>query len=144
MVKYAVFLVLLIALAIFLLVPRVPPAGNSVTPAASSGPTETEASSYGGIAAALYNDDAKRQAWIAKSEDALRKKLRDPDSVQFRNVHFYTSSGTPAACGEVSSRNTPGGGTGFERFIATGDDTQVLESAITDHDISKLWEQFCH
>jgi len=100
--------------------------------------TDLAGSTYDPIAAALYNDAAKQQAFIEQSETAIRPHLRHPESAQFRNVRFYIGSGVPIACGEVSG----GDDSGFDRFVA-GSAGQVLESQMVSHNISGLWDQFC-
>jgi hypothetical protein len=57
-----------------------------------------------------------------KAEDAVRAKLRDPSSAQFRNVHFNKIS-TTDVCGEVNAKSLFGGYIGFNRFVAEQDGT---------------------
>ncbi len=62
-----------------------------------------------------------RATWIEVTTDAVREKLRDPQSARFRSVVFHTYQGnSPIVCGEVSSKNGFGGFSGYRRFIASG------------------------
>lgn len=100
--------------------------------------TDLGGSTYDPVAAALYNDAAKQQAFIEQSEATIRPHLHHPESAQFRNVRFYIGSGVPIACGEVSG----GEASGFDRFVA-GSAGLVLESQMVSRNISGLWNQFC-
>lgn len=92
-----------------------------------------------------YADSGKQQAWITKSEDAIKAKLRDPDSAQFRNVEFHATGGIPVVCGEVNGNNALGGKAGYERFIAAGDQIDVLESDMTTpSELNPVWDKYCH
>lgn len=57
---------------------------------------------------------------VAQAEEAVRREMRDPDSVHFRNVHLYSgvSPGWYKFCGEFNARNGFGGYTGFQHFLA--------------------------
>ena len=61
---------------------------------------------------------------IWKSERAVKRQLKDPDSAKFkksylvldeRKEHFITGH----VCGEVNAKNAFGGYTGFKRFITS-------------------------
>jgi hypothetical protein len=91
-----------------------------------------------------YSDPGKQAAWIRVSEDAIRAKLKDPDSAEFRNVNFYAGGGVPMACGEVNAKNGFGGYTGFEPFVAAGSELAFLSSEMTSsREFRKVWNQFC-
>lgn len=93
-----------------------------------------------------YDDSAKQLAWIETSKDAVRDRLRDPESAQFRNVQFFAGSGVPIACGEVNAKNAFGSYRGFERFIAAGDveGTTFLESdMLSENEMSAAWNRLC-
>ena len=90
-----------------------------------------------------YLDAGKQAAWNDAGQEAIKAKLRDPESAQFRNVAFHSASGTPLTCGEVNSKNAFGGYSGFERFIAAGDVLTVVESEMADGEMDKMWGRFC-
>jgi hypothetical protein len=37
-----------------------------------------------------YADISKQETWIAASQISIRKRLKDPGSAKFRDVHFYS------------------------------------------------------
>ena len=92
-----------------------------------------------------YSDASKQALWIAKSQEAVLARLKDPGRAEFRNVHFYSGSGAPIACGEVNARNSFGGYTGFMRFIAKGPSAlAVLESDMeSPAEMTRAWKQLC-
>lgn len=90
----------------------------------------------------IRDDTGKQFAWNEKGKDAIRAKLKDPDSAQFRNVQFY-SAVAPVTCGEVNAKNGFGGFSGYERFIAGGDVITVLESEMARGEMDKSWAQIC-
>jgi hypothetical protein len=88
-------------------------------------------------------DAGRELAWNDMGQNAIRAKLKDPDSAQFKNVTFFDGSGKPITCGEVNSKNGFGGYGGFERFIAAGDVITVMESEMAKGEMDKTWAQFC-
>jgi hypothetical protein len=94
--------------------------------------------------AGAYDDRGKQLVWIEKGKEAIKTKLRDPDSAQFRNVEFHAGGGVPLACGEVNGNNGFGGKAGYERFVAASDSIAVLESEMTSSaDMDEVWNKFC-
>ncbi|OLS61874.1 hypothetical protein PSEMO_32470 [Pseudomonas putida] len=63
--------------------------------------------------------------------------LKDPGSAEFRNQNEF--------CGEVNSKNSFGGYTGFQRFIAASRDLVVFErdSGLSPAEFAKAWNQVC-
>lgn len=63
--------------------------------------------------------------------------LKDPDSATFRNQN--------GPCGEVNSKNSFGGMTGFQRFIAASEKLVIFErdSGISESDFQNLWVGTC-
>jgi hypothetical protein len=55
-----------------------------------------------------------------RAEDAVKGKLRDPSSAQFRNVHLNKIDSN-TVCGEVNAKNAFGGYAGYMRFAAEAD-----------------------
>lgn len=74
------------------------------------------------------------QDWVIKGKNAMKQKLRDPDSAKFRNVFFSRGpDDLPLTCGEVDAKNVYGAYTGYERFISGGrSDLTWLESEVSD------------
>lgn len=89
-----------------------------------------------------YASPAKQYGWIRVSKDAVGVKLKDADSARYRNVAFYSGGGTPVVCGEVNARNSFGGYSGYERFIAAGSTMAYLESEVSDG-IGPVWDKMC-
>lgn len=85
---------------------------------------------------------SNQDVWNAKGQEAIRRKLKDPGSAQFRNVRFSQTSGVPVTCGEVNSKNSYGGYSGFQRFVASGEgNLAFLETQVSD--FSNVWKQMC-
>ena len=99
------------------------------------------ASLYAQSADDLYNTftDAQKIGWMDKGMDAVRSRLKDPGSAQFRKVYFRRGSdGIPMTCGQVNSKNSFGGMTGFQHFISAGrEDLTFLEDEVQD--FAQLW-----
>ncbi len=93
-----------------------------------------------------FADQSKQALWIVKSHGAIKSRLRDPGSADFRNSRFYSGGPVPVVCGEVNSKNGFGGYTGFQRFIASGDDPNIAfvasDVAVGDS-INAAWDQLC-
>jgi hypothetical protein len=87
--------------------------------------------------------DPREIAWIEKGKEAVRSKLKDPHSAQFKNVYFHRGAkGIPVSCGEVNSKNSFGGYIGFQKFISAGNpELTFMQSEVTD--FSTSWKQFC-
>lgn len=93
-----------------------------------------------------FADVGAQRLWIVKSRDAIRSRLRDPDSADFRNERFYSGGAAPVVCGEVNSKNGFGGYSGFQRFIAAGDfpNLAFLASDFARGDsIDNVWVKLC-
>jgi len=83
----------------------------------------------------------KQTVWVEKSKDAVRARLKDSKSAQFKGVFFSDISGTPVACGQVNSKNSYGGYTGYQNFIAGGDSLVFLQKEVDG--FYKLWTELC-
>ena len=55
---------------------------------------------------------AEKAKWIVRGKEAVKNRLKDPDSANFRNV-FYKNAGGHVICGEVNSKGGFGGYAGF-------------------------------
>lgn len=91
---------------------------------------------------AIREEQMRQDLWIAQSQQAIKRKLKDPGSAQFRNVRFSRAGGSPVACGEVSSQNSYGGMSGFQRFVAAGESgPAVLQEEVAD--FAAMWNKMC-
>jgi len=86
---------------------------------------------------------AQEATWIEKGKEAVRAKMKDPASTQFRNVFFHRGiDSVPMTCGEVSGKTRFGGDGGFQRFVSGGKpELTYLEDEVTD--FSTVWEKMC-
>lgn len=74
---------------------------------------------------------------VVKAKRAVSAIVKDPDSVQFRDVRYGNSEKTgPVAYGFLNSKNSFGAYTGFQRFISNGS-TSFLEER--DSAVVELW-----
>ncbi len=87
------------------------------------------------------SQETKELAWMEKSKDAVRARLKDSKSAEFKNVYFSDTGGTPMTCGQVNSKNSLGGYTGYQLFVASGDTLAFFEKE-TDG-FGKVWKKFC-
>ena len=70
-----------------------------------------------------------------QSRIALQGYLKDPVTAQIRNHK--------GNCGEVNSKNSFGGYTGFKRFIASPTIVAVEGENMDSGEFQKAWEQVC-
>ncbi|MDO9007464.1 MAG: hypothetical protein Q7U80_04515 [Thiobacillus sp.] len=88
---------------------------------------------------------AQQEKWfgaetIVAAKRAIRASLKDPDSAQFKGVYAnYTEEFSVAACGQVNSRNSFGGYTGFKRFVSSGKSV-IVEGR---DNIADAWADAC-
>lgn len=96
-------------------------------------------------AAEKLEDPSQQALWIARTQEAVKNKMRDPGSVRFRNTRFHIfQDNSPMVCGEVNARNGFGGATGYQRFIASGESFgPVLEEMMSPTEFAKSWNQIC-
>ena len=87
--------------------------------------------------------DAKKIGWMDRGMASVKQKLKDPKSVQFRNVYFHRgASGTPVTCGEVNSKNSFGGYSGYQRFVSAGKpELTFLQEQVSD--FTQVWNTLC-
>lgn len=85
----------------------------------------------------------QEQVWVEAGKDAIRLKMKDPNSAEFKDVYFFRGKdGVPVACGKVNSKNSFGGYTGFKYFIAAGNSNlAVTEEEVSDFQV--LWKKMC-
>lgn len=88
-------------------------------------------------------DYSKEQAWIYKGKEAVKSKLKDPNSAEFKGSFFKRGADNiPVSCGWVNSKNGFGGYGGFQRYVsAARPDLTWLEEQMPDFQV--LWNRFC-
>tara|TARA_R100001086_G_scaffold198310_1_gene114643 strand:- start:1281 stop:1634 length:354 start_codon:yes stop_codon:yes gene_type:complete len=95
--------------------------------------------------AAGAQNTAQEHRWVAISQTAVRDRLREPASARFEGVYFkrarLNGREIPVVCGRVNSRNGFGGMTGFQRFIASGENLVFLEEEVADFETA--WQSIC-
>ncbi|NTU73942.1 hypothetical protein HGB07_07350 [Candidatus Roizmanbacteria bacterium] len=64
------------------------------------------------------------QVLIEKAKDAIREKLKDPESAQFRNVRVGAEDFKPVR-GEVNAKNSYGGYIGYDKFYFNPVDHEI-------------------
>ena len=69
------------------------------------------------------------------SRIALKNYLKDPDSAEIRNHN--------GNCGEVNSKNSFGGYSGFKRFIASPAIVAIEGENMDSDEFQKAWDQVC-
>ncbi len=94
----------------------------------------------------LANDKSRQDIWIAKGQQAVQEKLKDPSSAQFRKYFFHLAKldegYAPVSCGQVNSKNSLGGYIGFQRYISTGKaELTFLEEEMADFE--RAWKMMC-
>ena len=67
---------------------------------------------------------------IKQAKEAVKLKLKDPESAQFRNVHVKQGE-EGVVIGEVNSKNNNGGYSGYEKFY-WGFDSKGLRSVLLE------------
>lgn len=70
---------------------------------------------------------------------AVKARLRDGESAEFRNDQIGKAAGSEIVCGEVNSRNGFGGMTGFQRYVSNGGVATVLEEQMSPADFAQVW-----
>ncbi len=78
--------------------------------------------------------------WIGKK--AVKRLLKDPESAEFRNIDYINKdSGGGYICGEVNSKNSFGGYSGWQHFVSSGTKSAYLEEQVSS--FRSIWNEFC-
>lgn len=87
--------------------------------------------------------DPKKIGWMDRGMESVKNKIKDPDSARFRSVYFHQGTdGIPVTCGEVNSKNSFGGYTGYQRFVSAGKpELTWLEEQVSD--FGAVWSRLC-
>jgi hypothetical protein len=79
------------------------------------------------------------QVLIEKAKDAIRDKLKDPESAQFRNVQIGKEKWKPVR-GEVNAKNSYGGYIGYDKFYVDLKSNKVVFEEATIRSINEAEE----
>ena len=92
---------------------------------------------------AVRDNEVKEMVWVEKGKDAVKARLKDPDSAQFKDVYFFRGKDNiPMTCGQVNSKNSFGGFSGFQHFVSGGSsELTFLENEVKD--FYKAWNRYC-
>ncbi|KKN97492.1 hypothetical protein LCGC14_0156110 [marine sediment metagenome] len=88
---------------------------------------------------------ARQEKWfgaatIIAAQKAVRAEVKDPDSVQFKDVFSnYTEAYDVVACGYVNAKNSFGAYTGYKAFVSSGKSV-ILEGR---DEIKTAWASAC-
>ena len=95
---------------------------------------------WGLLAMSLTAGAVDLDAWASAAKRRVIEDLKDPKSAQFRRLYIseWSIQGRKALalCGEVNARNSYGGYTGFQRFIADKD------GVVFDKELY-VWDDIC-
>lgn len=78
-----------------------------------------------------------------RAKDQVRSMMRDPSSVEFRNVtlHRKLTAVRHVVCGEFNAKNGYGAYTGFKLFYVFADGDVRMQGKYDKFDIG--WQEFC-
>lgn len=79
---------------------------------------------------------------IYTAKDHIAQMMKDPGSTEFRNVFVSRDAEGAVVCGEVNSKNSFGGYSGFQRFISV-DPMNIVETGMKKGEMDSLWQKFC-
>ena len=71
----------------------------------------------------LVTEQKKYAVEFTKYTDAVRNKMKDPESARFKNLRLNSNN----VCGEVNGKNSSGGYVGYRRFFIENGGYAVLE-----------------
>ena len=78
-----------------------------------------------------------------QSRRTIKTRMKDPDSVEFKNVFGSKSPDGVFVCGQVNSKNSFGAYTGFTRFIGGGKTVFLEGTDETNPPFPDLWVRLC-
>lgn len=81
---------------------------------------------------------------VAVVEMMIKKQMKDPDSTKFQNWHYVKAANDlPATiCGEVTSKNSFNGYTGYRKFLVKMDTTEFGIERSTEG-FNELYNKLC-
>jgi len=91
---------------------------------------------------AQHERDVQDYALQSVTEATLKAAMRDPASVEFKDVFVIHKDSSVTVCGSVNAKNGFGGFTGFTHFIAYG--TRVMVKSSENEDVFvPRWNKRC-
>jgi len=96
------------------------------------------------FAASAKSVEMTEEKWNTLSKEAVKERLKDPESVKFKDM-FYSDSykNIDVTCGYVNAKNGFGGYNGFERFVASGTNTNLVFFETEVGSFDKVWTTLC-
>ncbi len=102
-----------------------------------------------GCSASQTPNQTPKQALLEEAHNAVREKLKDPESAQFKDELAFASVEKAVVCmGEVNSKNGFGGYTGFQKYwftrsggAATQDETLDVWKPLSDICLAAMNEE---
>jgi hypothetical protein len=79
---------------------------------------------------------------IRRAQDAVREKLKDPSSAQFKDVAYFQSGSLDVVCGQVNAKNAYGGYSGFREFLALNK-VALIRMGFNRKIFDEAWDHFC-
>jgi hypothetical protein len=87
--------------------------------------------------------ELERHTRIAAAKEAVKERLREPKSAEFRNVLVVRyQDKINVVCGEVNAKNGLGGMTGYQPFLSLGAANMTWLQSETK-DFAENWNKFC-
>jgi len=89
-----------------------------------------------------FDKFVRTQVYVA--EQLVRKQMKEPDTTEFRNWSYVKAAESlpPTICGEVTSKNSMDGMTGFRKFLIKTDTTEFGIEKSTDG-FDDIYNEFC-
>lgn len=78
-------------------------------------------------------------AWIGKT--SVKALFKNPEAAEFRNIEYIKFKTGGFICGEVNSKNSFNGYSGWQHFISAGSQTAYLEEQIQG--FKGIWRDYC-
>jgi hypothetical protein len=76
-------------------------------------------------------------------EDAVKSRLNDPASAEFKDVQMFEHSGSTVYCGYVNAKNGFGGYGEWKEFISNGGPVTYIRGDVEDSMFVEVWNQLC-
>jgi len=87
---------------------------------------------------AEYMKTHSEQELGAAVGDTLSRNLKDPSSVQVRNLRLVNTPNGPLGCGQMNAKNSYGAYVGFRRFVASYNNAVIEEVGGKYREIDEL------
>lgn len=101
--------------------------------------------------AVVYRDplppSTASKSYIQKAKQGVQAQMKDPSSVQFRNIQGYNKGGMTLLCGELNAKNSFGGYTGFDHFTYVEGHLFINQPAagceVCENPFNRYWNESC-